>query len=138
LDATATVFDCDFSVAAQSSSLKSLNLETARRYVNATYSVGGKVTNKFVVFYAKNADRQTSKLADEFEVKLESPDLTSGVTASRSVTGDAETRVAVSVFGLNERADLTFEQGPILQNSFLPSETHIPSIFYSRCRSRKN
>lgn len=79
------------------------------------YCIGdsGKATNKFVILYSKNIDKHSSKSVDEFEVKLDSPNLTSGITASRSVTqsGDVtETNVVASIFGLNQKADFTFEQ----------------------------
>ena len=126
------IFDCSFDVAAQSTFRQSPNLRSSNRFLNATYSSGGKTSNKFLVSFSNGFDRSTSTTFEDFEISLVSPKLSSGVTASRNVTvaiGDVtKTGILVSATGQSQKLDLTFEKlsAPGVTNQKLYLKTTLP------------
>ena len=131
MDASLVIFDCSFDVAAQSTFRQSPNLRSSNRFLNATYSSGGKTSNKFLVSFSNGFDRPTSTTFEDFEISVVSPKLSSGVTASRNVTliGDVtKTGILVSATGQSQKLDLTFEKlsAPGVTNQKLYLKTTLP------------
>ena len=113
MDSSVLVFDCRFDVQAELASAKSAQAKSAKRFLNATYTISDKVTNNFLINIERNLDLNSHVHSDTVDVKLLSPNLVSGVSMSFNSSknnGNAyERSLLVSGYGLNEKFTFSYD-----------------------------
>ena len=113
MDSSVLVFDCQFDVQAELASAKSAQAKSAKRFLNATYTISDKMTNNFFINIERNLDMNSQVASDTVDVKLLSPNLVSGVSMSFNNSknnGDANERsLLVSGYGLNEKFTFSYD-----------------------------
>ena len=113
-DSSVLVFNCRFDLQAELANTKSAQAKSAKRFLNATYTMSDKVTNNFFISVERNSDSITRVASDTVDVKLLSPNLVSGVSMSFNTsknTGDdlSESSLLVSGYGLNEKFTFSYD-----------------------------